>query len=123
MSTLVPVPTGLHLHAVYRNVVFYYFVKDETRFVPTSITLIRISMESLSNDTDEYAIELCKKLAGDTFPLMFEPGPPQKTLCEMIIAKNGAVGYLMITAMFLTPIGILPLSFADIRRKLWQLIR
>ena len=116
MSTLVSVPTGLYLHAVDKKVVFYYFVKDETRFIPTSITLIRISTESLS-------IGLCKKLAGDTFPLMFEPRPPQKTPCEMIIAKNGAVGYLIITAMFLTPIGILLLSFADIRRKLWQWIR
>ena len=70
-----------------RRVVFYYFVKDETRFVPTSITLIRISTQSASNSTDEYALELCKKLAADTFPLMFELRPPERMLCETPVAE------------------------------------
>jgi len=103
-----------------RRVVFYYFVKDETRFVPTSITLIRISTPSASNSTDEYALELCKKLAGDTFPLMFELRPPEKMLGETLVAEHGAMGCLAIALLFFAPIGILLLSFHSVRRRLWR---
>lgn len=99
---------------------FYYFVKDETRFVPTSITLIRISTPSGSNSTDEDALELCKKLAADTFPLMFEMRPPGRMLCETLVAEHGAIGCLTLALLFLGPIGILLLSFHSVRRRLWR---
>jgi hypothetical protein len=100
-----------------RRVVFYYFVKDETRFVPTSITLIRISTPSASNSTDEAALALCEKLAGDTFPLMFELRPPERMLCETLVAEHGAFGGFAIAVMVLAPIGLLLLSFPDVRRR------
>ena len=103
-----------------RRVVFYYFVKDEARFVPTSITLIRISTPSASNSTDEYALDLCKKLAGDTFPLMFEMRPPERMLGETLVAEHGAMGCLTLALLFLGPIGILLLSFHSVRRRLWR---
>ncbi len=103
-----------------RRVVFYYFVKDETRFVPTSVTLIRISTPSASNSTDEAALTLCEKLAGDTFPLMFEMRPPARMLCETLVAEHGAMGCLAIAAMFFAPIAILLLSFPSVRRRFWR---
>lgn len=103
-----------------RRVVFYYFVKDEKQFIPTSITLIRISTPSGSNSTDEDALELCKKLAGDTFPLMFEMRPPERMLCETLVAEHGAMGCLTLALLFLGPIGILLLSFPGVRRRFWR---
>ena len=103
-----------------RRVVFYYFVKDETRFVPTSITIIRISTQSASNNTDEAALELCEKLAGNTFPLMFEMRPPESMLCEMLVAEHGAMGYFAIATMVFAPIAILLLSFPGVRRRFWR---
>ena len=103
-----------------RKVVFYYFVKDETRLIPDTITLIRISTASASNSTDEDALNLCKKLAGDTFPLMFEMRPPQKMLGEIFVAEHGAIGCLTLALLFLAPIGILLFSFPGIRRRFWR---
>ena len=103
-----------------RRVVFYYFVKDEKHFIPSSITLIRISTPSGSNSTDEDALELCKKLAADTFPLMFELRPPERMLGEMLVAEHGAFGCLTLALLFLVPIGILLLSFPGIRRRFWR---
>ena len=103
-----------------RRVVLYYFVKDETRFIPTSITIIRISTQSASNSTDEAALSLCEKLAGDTFPLMFELRPPERMLCETLVAEHGAMGYLAIATMVFAPIAILLLSFPGVRRRFWH---
>lgn len=98
-----------------RRIALYYFVKDERMSVLNEVTMVRLSALTDLSGSYQADLERMNKLAGDTFPAMFEVRPEERMIVEILIMEHGVPGFLVITILVSVPIIFMLLPY--IRRK------
>ncbi len=87
-----------------RRVVLYFYVNRG--FTSNTITMIRVSALAPLHGSYDEILEQEKKFMADAFPYMFEFKKDEKLIIHQLM-DSGALGWLAIVTLILTPIPII----------------